>query len=89
MCQEPKTGMSILSRIDRPKLKRSLKHALFCGITVWFGSCDIDLFTPRINAKLERFLSWGLDQEAWGADASSIDWSKFKLFCFAPFSLIP
>jgi len=55
------------SRIDRHKIEWSLKHSIFCDITKRFGSCDIDLFASRVNAKLDRCLleTWPRSMGGW------------------------
>ena len=52
------------------------------------GGCDVDLFASRVNAQLKSYVSWRPDPDAMAVDAFTLDWSKFRAFCFPPFSLI-
>ena len=50
---------------------------------------DIDLFASRLNAKVNKFVSWSPDPYAFACDAFSRDWSNFRPYAFPPFSQIP
>lgn len=39
---------------------------------------DIDLFTSRLNAKTDCFVSWHPEPGAMAVDAFSISWANFK-----------
>ena len=51
---------------------------------------QIDLFASRFIKKLDLFVSWGPDSEAFAVNAFSLDWSLLNLniYAFPPFSLI-
>ena len=53
-----------------------------------FGTPEVDLFASRLNAKLENFVVWGPDPEAYRIDAFTFDWNEGFYYIFPPFSLI-
>ena len=61
---------------------------VFQSIVRKLGGCDVDLFASRVNAQL-KCVSWRPDPDAVAVDAFTLDWYKFRAFCFPPFSLIP
>lgn len=54
---------------------------------VVFGRPEIDLFTSRVNAKCERYVSWRKDP-AMTIDAFTINWQSYNFYAFPPFSVI-
>ena len=60
---------------------------VFQSIARKLGGCDGDLFASRVSAQLKSYVSWRPDPDAMAVDAFTLDWSKFRAFCF-PFSLI-
>lgn len=77
------------SRMDRHQIEWQLDPEVFQAISKVLGGCDIDLFASRVNAQLEKYVSWKADPSAFAVDAFSLDWTKFRAFCFPPFSLLP
>ena len=53
-----------------------------------FGPFDADLFASRINKKVDRYVSWHKDCDAWRIDAFSFLWSDIYSYIFPPFSMI-
>ena len=77
------------SRTDRHQIERHLNPIVFQGITLQLGICDMDLFASRVNAQLNKYVSWKPDPGAFAVDVFTLDWSGFRTFCFPPFSLTP
>jgi len=67
----------------------SLHPELFSQICEQFGTPTIDMFASRLNAKLDRFVSWLPDLNAFAVDAFSMTWTFHYLYAFPPFSLLP
>ena len=76
------------SRTDRHQIERHLNPIVFQGITLQLGICDMDLFASRVNAQLDKYVSWKPDPGAFAVDAFTLDWSGFRAVCFPLFSLI-
>ena len=74
------------SRVDRHEIEWRLDERFFQSIVRKLGGCDVDLFASRVNAQLKSYVSWRPDPDAMAVDG--LDWSKFRAFCFPPFSLI-
>ncbi|KAL6730459.1 hypothetical protein Aduo_001434 [Ancylostoma duodenale] len=53
-----------------------------------FGTPEVDLFASRLNSKLEKFISFYPDPDAWKVDAFAHSWSHLYAFAFPPFILI-
>ena len=49
---------------------------------------SIDLFASRLNAKLDRYVSWFPDPYSTDVDAFMLDWRDENPYIFAPFCLI-
>ena len=39
-------------------------------------------FASRVNAQLKSYVFWRPDPDAMAVDAFTLDWSKFRAFCF-------
>jgi len=76
------------SRIFNERTEWQLNPEVFRQIQDLWVSPEIDLFATRANRQLAMFASWKPDPEATHIDAFTIDWSKYKFYCFPPFSLI-
>ena len=76
------------SRVDRHEIEWRLDERVFQSIVRKLGGCDVDLFASRVNAQLKSYVSWRPDPDAMVVDVFTLDWSKFRAFCFPPFSLI-
>ena len=61
---------------------------IFQEIVCRFGKPDIDLFTPRLNHKLKKYMSFRSDPNAMAVNAFSISWTKHYVYIFAPFSTL-
>ena len=64
-----------------------LDHA-FSIITKKFGVPDVDLFAPRLNHKLPKYVSWKPDPKSIAVNAFSLSWEETYSYCFPPFSII-
>lgn len=76
------------SRKDRSSAEWKLDRNIFLEIERISGPFHIDLFASRVNAQIDKFVSWKPDPEAWVVNAFSIDWKIEGLYCFPPFILI-
>ena len=56
-----------------------------CGV---FGTPEIDLFASRLNKKLDCFVSWQPEPDAWRHDAFTFPWTDHVFYIFPPFSLV-
>ena len=65
-----------------------LKQDIFDTIVRVFGKPEIDLFATRLNAKLDKYVSWKPDPFAYAIDAFSLKWSNSFFYAFPPFSCI-
>ncbi len=66
-----------------------LSTEIFNIICEKFGKPEIDLFASRINHKLEKYVSWKPDPNAWKIDAYTFSWNGIYAYCFPPFCQIP
>ena len=67
----------------------SLNDDIFEIICERWGVPSIDLFASRLNHKLDRFVSWHHDPEAWFVNAFTMFWGDFQLiYVFPPFRLV-
>ena len=76
------------SRNKGAETEWELRNKEFEMIEDKFGPFDCDMFASRINKKVNRYVSWHKDSEAWQIDAFSFSWSGTYSFMFPPFSLI-
>ena len=65
-----------------------LNERVFLEINAVLGPFDIDLFASRINAKVNKFVSWKKDINAWHVDAFTLSWRDYYAYIFPPFNLI-
>ena len=49
---------------------------------------EVDLFATRLNRKVECFVSWSPDPDAYMIDAYTIVWTDFYFYAFPPFSCV-
>ena len=66
----------------------SLNPYMFEKVCETFGKPEIDLFTTRLNAKCELYVSFKPDPNAFAVDAFTQNWNDIKGYAFPPFSLI-
>jgi len=74
------------STIFNERTEWQLNPEVFSQIRDLWVTPEIDLFATRANRQLAMFASWKPDPEATHIDALTIDWSKYKFYCFPPFS---
>ena len=65
-----------------------LNPKIFAQINLQWGPLEIDLFADRLNAQLEKYMSWKPDPTAVGTDALLANWGGMKAYAFPPFCLI-
>jgi hypothetical protein len=66
----------------------ALHHEVFGQISQTFFLPEVDLFASRLNHKVEKYISWKLDPQAYAVDAFTQNWADMKFHAFPPFSLI-
>ena len=66
----------------------TLPATVFTQITQKLFVPSIDLFASRLNAQLERYVSWNPDPYATDVDAFVISWTDEIPFIFPPFCLL-
>lgn len=76
------------SRKINPDIELQLSDLEYKSITASFGEPTIDLFASRINAKCDKYVSWGRDPDAFSIDAFTLFWGNEFFYAFPPFSLI-
>ena len=72
---------------DRAEWK--LNRQVFDRIVSHFGVPEIDLFASRLNAQVEKYVTWHPDPGAFAVDAFTLDWKPFAFYAFPPFCMIP
>ncbi|XP_053389192.1 uncharacterized protein LOC128552195 [Mercenaria mercenaria] len=65
-----------------------LKRQIYSRLTSQLFMPNIDLFASRLNAQIEKYVSWTPDPNALCSNAFSLDWSVFKPYVFPPFRLL-
>ena len=78
-----------LSRISKNGTEWSLNKEVCWSLSDTFD-LQIDLFASSVSTKLEKYVAWGPDMEAFANNAFSFDWSNldYNIYAFPPFSLI-
>ena len=76
------------SRHFKVETEWKLDRKVFDGLCSRFGVPEIDLFASRLNAQLDRFVSWAPDPDAESVDAFCLNWRFFAFYAFPPFCLI-
>lgn len=76
------------SREFNDQLEWMVDTTIFKQICKTFGKPSLDLFASRLNAQVERYVSWKPDPSAEAVDAFTIDWHNEYFYAFPPFSLI-
>lgn len=76
------------SRKDRHNIEWELERCVFVYIMEHYGWCNIDMFASRVNAQLDRYVSWEPDPFAYAINCFSLNWGTWIGYCFPPFSLI-
>ena len=76
------------SRVFNDRTEWQLNQNLFKQITKVYGHPEIDMFAFRINFQMKPYMSWGPDPHAVAVNAFTLDWGKYFLYAFPPFSVI-
>ena len=76
------------SRYLSVRTEWALPRCIFNKICHLFFRPTIDLFASRLNAQLQRYVSWTPDLYSSDVDAFLIDWSNELPYLFPPFSVI-
>lgn len=76
------------SRHFNDRTEWSLHPTVFTWVSQRVFWPEIDLFASRLNAKLERYVSWHPDPGAWATNAFSFSWHNLVCYAFPPFSVI-
>ena len=75
-----------LSRELNDNLEWSLDREVFCKLIRKAGfRPQVDLFATRLNAQVQKFVSWKPDPQAWKVDAFAITWTGTKAYAFLRF----
>ena len=78
-----------MSRITHDNMEWKLDSSAFHDVTQLWDVPDIDLFASRLNAQLDRYVSWKHDPGASHVDAFTLPWATYSLaYAFPPFSCI-
>ena len=77
------------SRKFADHLEWSLSVDIFEVICQKWGTPEIDMFASRLNAKVQKYVSWEPEPDNWKTDAFSFKWDNLFIFCFPPYSLLP
>ena len=77
------------SRKFRDHLEWELNPGIFNDVCQTFGTPEVDLFASRVNAKLDRYVSWDPDPGSWRTDAFTFTWTDMFVYCFPPFRILP
>ena len=73
-----------LSRELNDNLEWSLDREVFCKLIRKAGfRPQVDLFATRLNAQVQKFVSWKPDPQAWKVDAFAITWTGIKAYAFS------
>lgn len=78
-----------MSRSFNDDLKWSLDESQFDKIQEKFPDLPIDLFASRLNNKLQKYVSFRSEPNAYAVDAFSFQWSNEFSYIFSLFVLIP
>ena len=84
------------NNIEADQQSRILQHAtdwklcpgLLYKLADNFGKPDPDLFAPRINRQLKRYVSWHPESEAMTVNAFSFTWNNNFFYMFPPFGRV-
>ena len=78
--------------LSRHKLNSDMEWMItddvFDKIMLKLGPCDIDLFASKHNYRLEKYVSFGPDVNAYAVNAFSLVWKNFYAYIFPPFSVL-
>lgn len=77
------------SRVFPDETEWKLDPNIFHQICSKLMQPNVDLFASRLNHQLDCYAAWRPDPSAQFIDAFTMNWHKFKIYAFPPFSLIP
>lgn len=76
------------SRKFRDELEWKLNDTdVFELLCTRYGKPGVDLFASRLNAQVNKYVSWFPDPGAMATDAFSISWKEVYFYAFPPFCL--
>ena len=87
----PGVQNTLADRLSRSAVDRHdwmLNRSIFRKLNTLWGPLVVDLFATRATAQLPRFFSWKPDSQAEAVDAFTQDWSSFRGYANAPWSLV-
>jgi hypothetical protein len=76
------------SRVFADQTEWMLDRGVFKNLCEIFGNPEVDMFASRLNAQLDRYVSWKPDPEAESVDAFTVNWGRTCFYAFPPFCLI-
>lgn len=76
------------SRQFNDQIEWKLDETVFLRLCSLYGKPDVDLFASRLNAQVEKYVSWKPDPSAIATDAFSLSWGGQTFYAFPPFCLI-
>ena len=77
------------SRLFNDRTEWALPMVIFQKLQQIYPEMDVDLFASYANHKLDKFVAWRHDPQAWAVDAFTFSWRQFVLpYIYAPFSLL-
>ena len=76
------------SRKFNDQLEWMLNRDVFRQLCGYYGNPEVDLFATRLNAQVDKYVSWLPDPGGCAVDAFSIDWQGDYFYAFPPFCLI-
>lgn len=86
---EDNVAADLLSRRRIRKSEWSLHPQVFRAITQKWGLPTVDLFASHHNAKVQTYISWKFQDQAWATDALKTPWPSTHLaYAFPEFNLI-
>ena len=77
------------SRVFNDGSEWALSKEIFQSICRSVGMTPtVDMFASRLNTKLQMFVAWQPDPDAWGVDAFTMNWETIVGFYFPPFNVV-
>ena len=67
----------------------ALNTDVFANIVHTFFLPERDLFAFALNYKVQKYVSWLPDPNAYAVDAFTITWKDLQFYAFPPFSILP
>ena len=77
------------SRLFNDRTEWALPLSVFQKLQKIYPQMDVDLFASFANHKLDKFVAWRHNPQAWAIDVFTLCWKQFVLpYVYAPFSLL-